>query len=74
MNLFKKRAEKRLLKKRAEERESLRSDIEALEWEIRKTEAVFNLTTDEHLLESAIFEQNAQKAKMNYLLKLAREI
>ncbi len=74
MNLFKKRAEKRLLKKRAEERESLRSDIEALELEIRKTEAVFNLTTDEYLLESAIFEQNAQKAKMNYLLKLAREI
>ena len=74
MNLFKKRAEKRLLKKRAEERESLRSDIEALEWEIKKTEAVFNLTTDEYLLESAIFEQNAQKAKMNYLLKLAREI
>ena len=74
MNLFKKRAEKRLLKKRAEERESLRSDIEALEWEIKKTEAVFNLTTDEYLLESAIFEQNAQKAKMNYLLKLAREL
>ena len=74
MNLFKKRAEKRLLKKRAEERESLRSDIEALELEIRKTEAIFNLTTDEYLLESAIFEQNAQKAKMNYLLKLAREI
>ena len=74
MNLFKKRAEKRLLKKRAEERESLRSDIEALELEIRKTEAVFNLTTDEYLLESAIFEQNAQKAKMNYLLKLAKEI
>ena len=74
MNLFKKRAEKRLLKKRAEERESLRSDIEALELEIRKTEAIFNLTTDEYLLESAIFEQNAQKAKMNYLLKLAKEI
>ena len=74
MNLFKKRAEKRLLKKRAEERESLRSDIEALEREIQKTEAVFNLTTDEYLLESAIFEQNAQRAKMNYLLKLAREI
>ncbi len=74
MNLFKKRAEKRLLKKRAEERKSLRSDIEALEQEIKKTEAVFNLTTDEYLLESAIFEQNAQKAKLNYLLKLAREI
>ena len=74
MNLLKKKAEKRLLQKRAAERESIKSDIEALEREIQKTEAVFNLTTDEYLLESAIFEQNAQKAKMNYLLKLAREI
>lgn len=74
MNFFKKREEKRLLKKRAEERESIRSDIEALEEEIKKTEAVFNLTTDEYLLESAIFEHNAQEAKMNYLLRLAREI
>ena len=74
MNLLKKKAKKRLLQKRAAERESIKSDIEALEREIQKTEAVFNLTTDEYLLESAIFEQNAQKAKMNYLLKLAREI
>ena len=74
MSFTKRKAEKSLLQKRKEERERLRSDIEALEAEIRRTETVFNLTTDEYLLESAIYEHNAQKAKMNYLLKLAREI
>jgi len=74
MNFTKRKAEKRLLQKRKEERERLRSDIEALEAEIRRTETVFNLTTDEYLLESTIYEHNAQKAKMNYLLKLAKEI
>ncbi len=74
MNLLKKRAAKKLLQKRKEERERLRTDIENLEAEIRRTETIFNLTTDEYLLESAIFEQNAQNAKMNYLLKLAKEI
>ncbi len=74
MNIFKKRAEKRLLEKRKAERNRLREDIEKLEAEIQKTETVFNLTTDEYLLESAIYEHNAQKAKMNYLLKLAKEI
>ena len=74
MSFTKRKAEKRILQKRKEERERLRSDIEALEAEIRRTETVFNLTTDEYLLESAIYEHNAQKAKMNYLLKLAKEI
>ncbi|MBQ2301768.1 MAG: DUF2508 family protein [Oscillospiraceae bacterium] len=74
MNLLEKRKEKKLLKKRREERERLRKDIETLEAEMERNEAVFNLTTDEYLLESAIYEHNAQKAKMNYLLKLAKEI
>lgn len=74
MNLMKKRAEKRRLERKKEERNRLREDIEKLEAEIKRTETVFNLTTDEYLLESAIYEQNAQKAKMNYLLKLAREM
>lgn len=74
MNFFKNRAEKRLLEKRKAERDKLRADIENLEQEIRRTETVFNLTTDEYLLESAIYEHNAQRAKMNYLLRLAREI
>ena len=74
MNLLEKRKEKKVLEKRREERERLRKDIENLEAEMKRNEAVFNLTTDEYLLESAIYEHNAQKAKMNYLLKLAKEI
>lgn len=74
MNLLEKRKEKKVLEKRREERERLRKDIENLEAEMERNEAVFNLTTDEYLLESAIYEHNAQKAKMNYLLKLAKEI
>lgn len=74
MNIMKKRKEKLLLEKRKAERNRLREDIEKLEEEIKRTETVFNLTTDEYLLESAIYEHNAQRAKMNYLLKLAKEI
>ena len=74
MNLLEKRKEKKVLEKRREERERLRKDIENLEAEMERNEAVFNLTTDEYLLESVIYEHNAQKAKMNYLLRLAREI
>ena len=74
MNLLEKRKEKKVLEKRREERERLRKDIETLEAEMERNEAVFNLTTDEYLLESAIYEHNAQKAKMNYLLRLAKEI
>ena len=74
MNFFEKRKAKKLAEKRTEERNRLREDIEKLSEEIKRTETVFNFATDEYLLESAIFEQNAQRAKMNYLLKLAREI
>ena len=74
MTLFKNKTNKKILKKNKEERDRLRSDIEALEEEIRRTETLFNLTTDEYLLESAIYEHNAQKAKMNYLLRLAKEM
>ena len=74
MNMLKKRTEKKLLEKRKLQRENLRADIEALEEEIKRTETVFNFTTDEYLIESAIFEHNAQKAKMNYLLRLAKEM
>ena len=74
MNFKKKFEQKRYIKKKAEERNRLRDDIEKLEEEMKRTETVFNLTTDEYLLESVIFEQNSQRAKMNYLLKLAKEI
>lgn len=74
MNLKDKITKKRQMKKREEARNLIRKDIENLEEEMKRTETVFNLTTDEYLLESVIFEQNSQKAKMNYLLRLAREI
>ena len=74
MNFREKQKAKKLSEKRKAEREKLRKDIENLEAEIKKTETVFNFATDDYLLESAIFEQNAQKAKMNYLLRLAKEI
>ncbi len=74
MNFFEKRKAKKLAQKIKAERIRLREDIENLSAEIKRTETIFNLATDEYLLESAIFEQNAQKAKMNYLLKLAKEI
>ena len=74
MNFFEKKKTKRLLEKRKAERANLREDIQNLEAEIKRTETVFNLATDEYLLESVIYEQNAQKAKMNYLLKLAKEL
>ena len=74
MNFKNKITKKRQMKKREEARNLIRKDIENLEEEMKRTETVFNLTTDEYLLESVIFEQNSQKAKMNYLLRLAREI
>ena len=74
MNFFEKKKTKKLLEKRKAERASLREDIQNLEAEIKRTETVFNLATDEYLLESVIYEQNAQKAKINYLLKLAKEL
>ena len=74
MNFFEKQKAKKLLEKRKAERARLRKDIENLEAEIWKTETVFNFATDDYLLESAIFEHNAQNAKMNYLLRLAKEI
>lgn len=74
MNFIQKRKQKELLKRRNEERARLRKDIENLAAEIEQNEVIFNFTTDEYLLESAIYEHNAQKAKMNYLLKLAKEI
>ncbi len=74
MNFSEKRRARKIAEKKKAERESLRKDIENLEAEIKRTETIFNFTTDEYLLESAIYEQNSQRAKMNYLLKLAKEI
>ena len=74
MNLLMKREEKERLKRKAEERARLREDMKRLEAEIRRNESLFNLVTDENLIDALIFERNANEARMNYLLQRARSI
>ncbi|HPR40337.1 MAG TPA: DUF2508 family protein [Oscillospiraceae bacterium] len=69
--LFKKEPPDLLLRrKRAEE---LRQEMEALEEEMKRTDALFNLAADEDLVDSFIYERSAQVARMNYLLRLAKD-
>ena len=74
MNLLMKREEKERLKRKSEERARLREDMKRLEAEIRRIESLFNLVTDENLIDALIFERNANEARMNYLLQRARSI
>ncbi len=74
MNLLMKREEKERLKRKSEERARLREDMKRLEAEIRRNESLFNLVTDENLIDALIFECNANEARMNYLLQRARSI
>lgn len=74
MNLLMKREEKERLKIKSEERARLREDMKRLEAEIRRNESLFNLVTDENLIDALIFEHNANEARMNYLLQRARSI
>ncbi len=74
MNLLAKREEKEQIKRKAEERARLREDMQKLEAEIRRNETLFNLVTDENLIEALIFEQSANEARMNYLLQRAKSV
>ena len=74
MNLLAKREEKERIKRKEKERAQLRDDMQKLEAEIRRNESLFNIVTDENLIEALIFEQSANDARMNYLLKQARSI
>lgn len=74
MNLLMKREENERLKRKSEERARLREDMKRLEAEIRRNESLFNLVTDENLIDALIFERNANEARMNYLLQRARSI
>lgn len=74
MNLLAKREEKEQIKRKAEERARLREDMQRLEAEIRRNETLFNLVTDENLIEALIFEQSANEARMNYLLQRAKSV
>lgn len=74
MNLLMKREEKERQRRKSEERARLREDMKRLEAEIRRNESLFNLVTDENLIDALIFERNANEARMNYLLQRARSI
>ena len=74
MNLLAKREKKERIKRKAEERARLREDMQKLEAEIRRNETLFNLVTDENLIEALIFEQSANEARMNYLLQRAKSV
>lgn len=74
MNLLAKREEKERIKRKAEERARLREDMQRVEAEIRRNETLFNLVTDENLIEALIFEQSANEARMNYLLQRAKSV
>ena len=72
MNLLAKREEKERIKRKEKERAQLRDDMQRLEAEIRRNESLFNIVTDENLIEALIFEQSANEARMNYLLQQSR--
>ena len=74
MKLFKDMAERKRKKLREKELNELRESIENLEREMKQNEICFNMVTDEYLLDSVIYEYNAQKAKMNYFLKEAKKV
>lgn len=74
MKLLKNIAEKKKKKLREKELEELRSDIEELEKAMKQNEIYFNMITDEYLLDSVIYEYNAQKAKMNYFMREAKKL
>lgn len=74
MKLLKNIAEKKKKKLREKELEELRNDIEELEKAMKQNEIYFNMITDEYLLDSVIYEYNAQKAKMNYFMREAKKL
>lgn len=74
MNLFRKRAEKEKEKQRNAELYALLKDVRQVEDELRQNEVLFNLATDETLIESLIYDRNAKTARLRYLMKLAKEL
>lgn len=74
MSLLTKQPEKAAMKKKREEMLQIKSDMERVEREMEHTRTLFNLATDEYLIESLIYEQNAQQARLSYLLRQAKGI
>ncbi len=74
MSLFQKRAEKEKEKQKKAELYALLEDVRQIEAELRQNEALFNLATDDMLIESLIYEQNSKTARLRYLMRLAKEL
>lgn len=55
------------------EKDELVEEIERLSELILKNEQIFNMTTDEQLIEAVIYEQKSLSHRFAYLLKTAKE-
>lgn len=55
------------------EKDELLEEMERLKELIEKNEQVFNITTDEELIDAVIYEQISLKHRFAHLLKTAKE-
>lgn len=55
------------------EKDELVEEMERLSELILRNEEVFNMTTDEQLIEAVIYEQKSLRQRFAYLLKTAKE-
>lgn len=55
------------------ERDELLNEMERLKELIENNEQVFNITTDEELIDAVIYEQISLRHRFAYLLKTAKE-
>lgn len=62
-----------LKNKSVTEKDELVEEMERLSELILRNEEVFNMTTDEQLIEAVIYEQKSLRQRFAYLLKTAKE-
>lgn len=55
------------------EKDELVEEMERLSELILRNEEIFNMTTDEQLIEAVIYEQKSLRHRFAYLLKTAKE-
>lgn len=65
-------SDKQKLKSEIKEESELIADINEVKERLISVESRYNITMDEDLLESLIFEENALKARYEYLIKVAK--
>ncbi|MCH5201173.1 MAG: DUF2508 family protein [Oscillospiraceae bacterium] len=57
----------------ATENSGLIEELERIADQVKANEQLFNMMTDDEMIEAAIFEQRSLQARYAYLLKIARE-